>query len=232
MQQQPVPHGENSQPSRPDMISLPSNSSASSSTMEAALQFQSTPALSETFAKAADVSEKEFEGMSREELIARLMVLEKERRASQAEKLHQPQQQQQQHNQHQHQQQQQQQQTEVIEIKSESSTNIDEEEEDAPSTPPDGQDRSIKKNSSQSKQSEDADDDDEEEDEDGEGHGEGHGEGQDQEPSATKPMQCLWKDCGQTYQGVRNLTEHICDVHVGGGKVKYIFESIPLVANG
>ncbi|ORY98830.1 hypothetical protein BCR43DRAFT_436247, partial [Syncephalastrum racemosum] len=49
------------------------------------LENKSTPALSETVAKTADVSAKEFEGMTRQQLIERLMALEQEKRAQRFE---------------------------------------------------------------------------------------------------------------------------------------------------
>lgn len=150
-----------------------------------------------------DVSPREFEGMSREQLIARLMVLEQEKRAgggvtttNRGE------------------------QSQVatseaaVEIKSETSTNVDDDE--GPSTPPDthrsAADNNAERSSeSNSKHEDGGEEDEEEEDEDGDS------EQPDQVQS--KPMQCLWKDCGQMLENMQKLISHISDNHVGSGKV-------------
>ena len=148
---------------------------------------------------SCDVSPKEFEGMSREQLIARLMVLEQEKRAGGVTN-------------------QQGAATSsdiAVEIKSETSTNVDDDEE-GPSTPPDTQrsaaDNNAERSSeSNSKHEDGGDEDEEDEDEDGDS------EQPDQVQS--KPMQCLWKDCGQMLENMQKLISHISDNHVGSGKV-------------
>lgn len=183
----------NKRRSGPGQITIPPVPAAS----EFSLDTQSTPALSETVAQRADVSAKEFEGMTREQLIARLMELEQEKRANRAETSGG-----------------QQQSVEASEMKSEASTNLEEEEEDAPSTPPDT-DRNNRTESIAERSGGGNDDAEELDDEDEEDEG----EGDQQEQAASKPMQCLWKDCGQMCDGMQSLIAHITDNHVGSGKV-------------
>ncbi|KAI7884939.1 hypothetical protein K492DRAFT_124443, partial [Lichtheimia hyalospora FSU 10163] len=42
-----------------------------------------------------------------------------------------------------------------------------------------------------------------------------------QEKLQSKPMQCLWKDCGQMLENMQKLISHISDNHVGSGKPTY-----------
>lgn len=41
----------------------------------------------------------------------------------------------------------------------------------------------------------------------------------DHEESSNEEIKCLWKDCGQEFNQVHELTSHLRDVHVGSGKV-------------
>lgn len=170
------------------------------------LENKSTPALSETVAKTADVSAKEFEGMTRQQLIERLMALEQEKRAQRFEATagssggqttRQPQ--------------------AETEIKSETSTNMDDDDEEGPSTPSDQDrpmeeaERSLSIGSGTKEDNEEAEEEDEEDETESE---------QQQQEATSKPMQCLWKECGQICAGMQELITHISDTHVGSGKVR------------
>ncbi|KAJ8655326.1 hypothetical protein O0I10_009015 [Lichtheimia ornata] len=48
----------------------------------------------------------------------------------------------------------------------------------------------------------------------------------DHEESSNEEIKCLWKDCGQEFNQVHELTSHLRDVHVGSGKPNYRCEWI------
>lgn len=155
---------------------------------------------------SCDVSPREFEGMSREQLIARLMVLEQEKRAGGGSSVTSRSEQGQGTSSE-----------AAIEIKSETSTNVDDDDE-GPSTPPDthrsAADNNAERSSeSNSKHEDGGDEDEEDEDEDG--------DSEQPDQAQSKPMQCLWKDCGQMLENMQKLISHISDNHVGSGKVRF-----------
>ncbi|KAL0072865.1 hypothetical protein F4703DRAFT_1954014 [Phycomyces blakesleeanus] len=86
-----------------------------------------------------------------------------------------------------------------------------EDEDDEPGTPLDSQNRDEDK-------SEDADELDEDEDEDTEVD-----MLEETEPEKLE-FQCLWRDCGETFEELQKLITHINDNHVGSGKPTYCCE--------
>ncbi|KAF7726995.1 hypothetical protein EC973_008108 [Apophysomyces ossiformis] len=170
---------------------------------------QCTPAPSQSVVEKTNVSSKEFEDMSREQLIARLMELETEKRAGSLQNSpdaskrmsidESP--------------------RKVTfnplengsEMKSETSTYVDDEEEEGPPTPLD----EDQQNGEDAVEDDEELDEEEDEDEDGDG---------DQQGLLKEQVQCRWKDCGQKFDELQQLISHIRDSHVGSGKPTYTCE--------
>ncbi|KAG0180461.1 hypothetical protein DFQ29_000660 [Apophysomyces sp. BC1021] len=176
---------------------------------EAKVKMESSDCLEEGIA----VSAAEYESMSKEELIARLVVLEQEKRTGsqqtspteagvaesssrQAEIA----------------------QEVMAEMRSEASTNADEEE--GPSTPSDAQEsRGIGSVAPETEEKVEEVDEGEEEDDD-----ELESEHQEENEEPKEQVQCRWRDCGEKFDELKNLISHISEAHVGSGKPTYSCE--------
>jgi hypothetical protein len=183
------------------------------------IESQSTASLSRNVAQAAHVSVKEFEHMSREQLIARLVQLEQEKRGNSpgSNSAHSattpiPSSLQQSTT------------AEAVQDGSRSgpaeaaatdtSTNPDE-DDDGPNTPTDNHASTDKAKAESESKNDDGDDELEDEDED-----------EDADEDASKEeqkMQCRWTNCGLVCENLESLISHIGEAHVGSGKVSSIF---------
>lgn len=194
------------------------------------LETQSTATLSRNIAQVAQVSVKEFEHMTREQLIARLVQLEQEKRgnspgsnSAQSATTPTPSSLQQQQS------------APLAEVShadntqqpesrgsnmdasvTDTSTNADD-DDDGPNTPTDnnttGTTNGVNLSSSQHDNDNKEDGDDEEVDEDDEEDGE------EETPKEEQKMQCRWRDCGLVCDSLSSLISHIGEAHVGSGKV-------------
>ncbi|KAG2176019.1 hypothetical protein INT44_000498 [Umbelopsis vinacea] len=182
------------------------------------IESQSTASLSRNVAQAAHVSVKEFEHMSREQLISRLVQLEQEKRghspgsnsahsattpipstlqqSTTAETMHdnaRP--------------------SAAEAAVTDTSTNPDD-DDDGPNTPTDNHASTdkVKAEGGESKNDDGEEEDvDEDEDEDAD----------EDAPKEEQKMQCRWINCGLVCETLESLISHIGEAHVGSGKASY-----------
>jgi hypothetical protein len=198
-------------------ISLPARPTSLS---QMNIESQSTASLSRNVAQAAHVSVKEFEHMSREQLIARLVQLEQEKRGNSpgSNSAHSattpiPSSLQQSTT------------AETLQDSSRSgpaeaaatdtSTNPDE-DDDGPSTPTDNNASTDKTKAENESKNDDGEEEDVDEDEDE--------DADDDAPKEEQKMQCRWTNCGLVCETLESLISHIGEAHVGSGKVSHCLQ--------